>query len=59
MKSIEVKSEVIKIKTSWNVEMSKDLETFQGFDVDRFSKILSKEIRLGKRKEFIQKILNK
>ena len=60
IKSYQVKTEVVSLNSTWTVEVAKDLESYYSFDsTQNLEKILAKEFRKQKRKDFIQKVLLK
>lgn len=59
MTSVEVKSETRKIRSTWTVEMAKDIQSLTDIDMSSFERYFVKEIRREDRKKSINKIFKK
>ncbi len=54
--TIEVKSKTRTLKCEWTSEMTKDLEVYQGINIDDFTKELARQMRVSERKRKIQNL---
>ncbi len=56
MTTVEVGSKTRALKCEWTSEMTKDLEVYQGINIDDFTKELARQMRVSERKKKIQNL---
>ncbi len=56
MTTVEVKAKTRALKCEWTSEMVKDLEVYQGINIDDFTKELARQMRVSERKKKIQNL---
>jgi len=56
MTTVEVKAEIRPLKCKWTPEMAKDLEVYQGINIDDFAKELARQMRVSERKRKVQNL---
>jgi hypothetical protein len=54
--SVEVKTSVKSIKSTWTQQLAFDLESFHGVDMNEFERVFIREKRKNDRKKSINKI---